>query len=224
MHDDHDHHHHHDHAHDHGDPHAPAADDAMPPPAARLLEQALRDILLDKGIITAAMVQKQIDVMDSRTPVLGATIIAKAWIDPAFRERLIAEPLPAIERETGIGMAMTGAPELRVVVNAAGVHNVVVCTLCSCYPRMLLGIPPAWYKAPDYRSRIVREPRAVLAEFGLVLEPDIEVRVYDSTADIRYLVLPERPAGTESWSQDALAALVTRDCMIGVAVPEQPAA
>lgn len=214
---------HHDHEHDHDDglPHAHAPDDPLPPRPARLLERALRELLIEKGVITAAMLQKQIDNMDSRNPALGARVVAKAWVDPAFRAELANEPLKAIERETGITMAIVGNPELHVLFNEPGVHNVVVCTLCSCYPRMLLGIPPAWYKAADYRSRVVREPRTVLGEFGLALPDDTEIRVHDSTADLRYLVVPERPDGTEGWSEEALAALVTRDCMIGVGVPEK---
>jgi nitrile hydratase len=215
-----------DHDHDHHDnrSHVHAADDAPAPRPARLLERALRELLIEKGVITAAMIQKQIDNMDSRNPTLGAKVVAKAWGDPAFRAELGTAPLEAIERETGIVMTIAGNPELRVLFNEPGLHNVVVCTLCSCYPRMLLGIPPAWYKAADYRSRIVREPRAVLAEFGLALPDEIEIRVHDSTADLRYLVVPERPLGTEGWSEEALASLVMRDCMIGVGVPQRPLA
>ncbi len=227
MHDDHDDHHHghdHDHDHDHDHPHAPAADDPAPPTEARLLEQALRELLIEKGVISAQMVQRQIDTMDSRNPALGAKIVARAWTDEAFKRELIASPLKTLERETGIGMIVAGMPDLRIVENEPGIHNVVVCTLCSCYPRMLLGIPPAWYKAPDYRARVVREPRAVLAEFGLELDAETEIRVHDSTADLRYLVIPERPAGTEGWDLESLAALVTRDCMIGVTRPELPGA
>jgi nitrile hydratase len=209
--------HDHDHGHDHG--HPPAADEPETPIDDRVLEQALRELLIEKGVLTAAMIHRQIDGMDSRTPALGARIVARAWTDPAFHAALVATPLAAIETATGMPMAMTGMPDLRVVENAPGLHNVVVCTLCSCYPRMLLGIPPAWYKAPDYRSRVVREPRAVLAEFGLIVPPSVQVLVHDSTADLRYLVLPERPTGTAGWSADALAAIVTRDCMIGTAVP-----
>ncbi|WP_226575585.1 nitrile hydratase subunit alpha [Acuticoccus sediminis] len=229
MHDDHDHEHAHDHTHGHGhghghghahDPHAPASDDPPAPRESRLLEQALRELLIEKGILTAEMISRQIDNMDSRNPALGARIVARAWTDPAFREALVADPLDTIEKETGKTMFVAGMPELRVVENAPGVHNVVVCTLCSCYPRMLLGIPPAWYKAPEYRSRVVREPRTVLAEFGVQLDSATEVRVHDSTADLRYLVLPMRPDGTEGWDLPALEAIVTRDTMIGTAVPE----
>ena len=211
THDDHDHHHDHD--------HAPASDDPPAPIEDLLLEQALRELLIEKGVLTSAMVNRQIDGMDSRNPALGARIVARAWADAAFRQALIATPLSTIAAALDMPMAMTGMPDLRVVENAPGLHNVVTCTLCSCYPRMLLGIPPAWYKAPAYRSRIVREPRAVLREFGLDLPQTTAVLVHDSTADLRYLVLPERPPGTEGWSADALAAIVTRDCMIGTAIP-----
>ncbi|WP_108659230.1 nitrile hydratase subunit alpha [Acuticoccus kandeliae] len=223
MHDDHDHPHDHDHHHGHDhDPHAPASDDPPAPRDSRILEQALRELLIEKGVVTAEMISRQIDNMDSRNPALGAHIIARAWVDPAFRAALVADPLHTIEKETGKTMFVSGMPELSVVENGPGLHNVVVCTLCSCYPRMLLGIPPAWYKAPEYRSRVVREPRAVLAEFGLTLDAGTEVRVHDSTADMRYLVLPMRPAGTEGWDLPALEAIVSRDCMIGTAVPEVP--
>lgn len=184
-----------------------------------LLEQAVRELLISKGVLTAEVIHRQIDAMDSRNPALGAKVIAHAWSDPDFRKRLIAKPLATIEATYGIPMAVEGMPDLRVVENTPGVHNVVVCTLCSCYPRMLLGVPPAWYKATAYRSRVVREPRAVLAEFGLALPDSDKVVVHDSTADLRYLVLPERPAGTAGWSEADLAAIVTRDCMIGTAVP-----
>ena len=204
---------------DHDHDHAAPADDAPELLEDVLLEQALRTLLIEKGVLTAAMIHRQIDGMDSRNPALGARVVARAWTDPGFRARLIASPLAAIEGEVGMAMAMTGMPDLRVVAHGPGVHNVVVCTLCSCYPRMLLGIPPAWYKAAEYRSRVVREPRAVLREFGVELGADVSVLVHDSTADLRYLVLPERPAGTEGWGVDALAGIVTRDCMIGTALP-----
>jgi nitrile hydratase len=218
MHDEHEHDH--DGHHHHDDPHAHAPDDPLAPQAARLLERALREMLIDKGVITAAMVQAQIDKMDSRTAAVGARVVARAWTDPAFRAQLTAEPMTAIEQDTGLTLAIVGNPELRVLFNTPEVHNVVVCTLCSCYPRMLLGAPPAWYKAAEYRSRVVREPRVVLGEFGLNIPRQKEVRVHDSTADLRYLVVPERPKGTQDWTVEALAALVTRDCMIGVANPE----
>lgn len=205
--------------HDHDHDHAAPPDDAPELLEDILLEQALRTLLIDKGVLTAAMIHRQIDGMDSRNPALGAQVVARAWTDPAFRASLVATPLATIETELGLKMAMTGMPDLRVVENAPGIHNVVVCTLCSCYPRMLLGIPPAWYKAPEYRARVVREPRAILHEFGLDLPQSTAVHVHDSTADLRYLVLPERPQGTEGWTREALAAIVTRDCMIGTALP-----
>jgi nitrile hydratase alpha subunit len=221
MHDDHDH----DHDHDYGDddhdhPHAPAADDPPAPRESRLLEQALRELLIDTGVLTAEMINTQIDRMDSRNPALGAKVVARAWTDPAFREELVREPLDTIQHFTGMPMIVAGMPELRVVENEPGVHNIVVCTLCSCYPRMLLGIPPAWYKASAYRSRVVREPRAVLSEFGVNLPHSVSVRVHDSTADMRYLVIPQRPPETAGWTEQQLAAIVTRDCMIGAAVPK----
>lgn len=203
------------HTHDHDHDHAPIED-------ARhgddeLLEAAIRELLIEKGVLSAGDVHRQIDAMDSRNPALGAKVVARAWTDPAFRERLISTPLKAIEDEFDIDMSTP--LELHVLENTEEVHNVVVCTLCSCYPRMLLGIPPAWYKATAYRSRVVRDPRGVLAEFGLTLPQDIEVRVSDSTADLRDLVLPRRPEGTEGWSEDALAGIVSRDSMIGTSVP-----
>lgn len=208
-----DHHHHHGHEHDHApivDPEGPASED-------EILETAVRELLIEKGVLSAEDVHHQIDLMDSRNPALGAKVVAKAWTEPAFRARLMAEPLETIE--AAFGMPMSGPVELSILENTPDVHNVVVCTLCSCYPRMLLGIPPAWYKATAYRARVVREPRRVLAEFGLELPGSVEVRVSDSTADLRYLVIPMRPEGTEGWDEAALAELVTRDCMIGTAVP-----
>jgi len=157
--------------------------------------------------------------MDGRVPEQGARVVAKAWTDPAFKARLLANGAAAC-RELGIDM---GATHLVVLENKPDLHNVVVCTLCSCYPRMVLGLPPDWYKSRSYRSRVVREPRAVLAEFGTGIPDHVAVRVHDSTADMRYLVLPERPQGTEGWSEERLAALVTRDSMIGVARANEPA-
>jgi len=213
---DHDHHHGHDHDHD---PHAPASDDPLPAPEDAALETAIRELLIEKGVITAEDVHRQIDVLDSRSPALGAQVVARAWMDPAFRGALMEEPLAAIEAAFDVAMTGGAFPALQVVANEPGLHNVVVCTLCSCYPRVLLGVPPAWYKAAAYRSRVVRDPRGVLAEFGTVLPADTEVRVHDSTADLRYFVLPSRPPGTEEWNETALAAIVTRDCMIGTALP-----
>jgi nitrile hydratase len=161
-----------------------------------------------------------IEQMDARSDVTGGKIVARAWVDPAFKERLLANAQEAIAE---LGIPEVDATHLIVVENTETVHNVVVCTLCSCYPRTVLGMPPEWYKSKAYRSRVVREPRAVLKEFGTDLADTVTVRVHDSNADMRYLVLPMRPPGTEGWSEDALAPLVTRDCMVGVTVPRVPA-
>ena len=157
-----------------------------------------------------------IEFRDSITPATGAQIVARAWTDPAYKKRLLADGSEAIH-EFGLDM---GGTRLVVVENTPDVHNVIVCTLCSCYPRNVLGLPPSWYKSREYRARVVREPRGVLTEFGTNLEGDVEVRVHDSTADMRYLVLPMRPAGTETMSEEELAGLVSRDCMIGVSLPQ----
>jgi nitrile hydratase len=184
----------------------------------QLMEVSLRELLVEKGVVTEEQVNATVEDMRSRTPERGAKVAARAWLDPAFKARLLQNGTKACE-ELGLDVP---ALKLLVVENTPQVHNAIVCTLCSCYPRMLLGIPPEWYKSRNYRSRMVREPRAVLAEFGLVLPEKIQIRVHDSTADMRYIVLPMRPAGTEGWSEERLAALVNRDCMIGVAVPKGP--
>ena len=178
------------------------------------MEVAVRELLIEKGILTADQVRRQVEDMDSRTPARGAAVVARAWSDPAFHRLLIADGNAAVE-----AMGFERGPyKLVVVENTRDVHNIIVCTLCSCYPRWLLGLPPDWYKSRNYRSRMVREPRAVLREFGLELPPDKTVRVHDSTADMRYLVLPMRPVGTDEWQEPELAALVSRDAMVGVAV------
>lgn len=182
------------------------------------MEIAMRELLIEKGVTTAAEVQAQIAAMDARSPADGARVVARAWVDPAFKARLLADASEAT-REMGLDI---GALRLIAVENTARVHNVVVCTLCSCYPRNLLGLPPDWYKSRAYRSRVVREPRKVLAEFGLELGEDVEVRVHDSTADMRYVVLPARPEGTQGMSEAELAALVTRDSMIGTGLARHP--
>jgi nitrile hydratase len=182
------------------------------------LEQAFREALIARGVLTDADVAERAELVYSRTPALGARVVARAWFDPAFKARLLEDGSAAV-REFGIDV---GALKLVVVADEEKVHNLIVCTLCSCYPRMLLGIPPDWYKSIAYRSRAVREPRAVLDEFGLTLPADVAVRVHDSTADMRYLVLPLRPAGTEDLDEAACAALVSRDAMIGVALPRAP--
>ena len=182
--------------------------------------EAVQALLIENGILAADEVRRQVEEMDDRSPALGAKVIARAWVDPAFKARLLADARSAI-LELGIDFRQEAA--LVAVENAAKVHHVVVCTLCSCYPRGLLGYPPDWYKSLNYRSRVVVEPRNVLREFGLELPTDVEVRVLDSTADMRYLVIPVRPAGTEGKSEEELADLVTRDSMIGVAQARIPA-
>jgi nitrile hydratase alpha subunit len=220
---DHDHdHHHHDHGKPHGHPHSPPApdDDDGYDRYEVLLQTAIRELLDEKGIISAEELHRQIDYQDSLTPAIGGKIVAKAWTEPDFKTKLLADPLRAINES--FELDITTPLDLVVLENTPTVHNVVVCTLCSCYPRMLLGIPPAWYKSLDYRSRVVIEPRKVLAEFGTVLPDDVEVRVSDSTADLRFLVLPNRPAGTEGMTQAQLAELVSRDSMIGTAIVSAP--
>ena len=182
----------------------------------QLMEVSLRELLVEKGIVTEVQVAEEVEAMRKRSPAIGARVVAKAWTDAGFKARLLADGTQGCT-ELGIDVA---ALKLVAVENTPEVHNVVVCTLCSCYPRMLLGIPPEWYKSRNYRSRTVREPRAVLSEFGLQLSEGIKIRVHDSTADMRYLVLPMRPAGTEGWSEERLASIVTRDSMIGVGVPK----
>ena len=203
--------HDHDHDHDHLPDDAPKVHSYY-----RLLGRAIQELLIEKGVITADEIRRMIELRDSITPASGGKIVARAWSDPAYKQRLLTDGSEAI-REFGLDMGVT---RLAVVENTKGLHNVIVCTLCSCYPRNVLGLPPSWYKSREYRARAVREPRAVLEEFGTHLPDHVEVRVHDSTADMRYLVLPMRPEGTEHMSEDALAELVTRDCMIGVAVPQ----
>lgn len=215
----------HDHDHPHSDGHAaphrhpplrPDQDDTIT--YWRAMEIAVRGLLIDKGILSADDIRRQIEDMDSRTPLQGARVVAKAWTDPEFRELLLADGNAACET---LGIE-GGVYKLVVVENSDNVHNVIVCTLCSCYPRWLLGLPPDWYKSRNYRSRVINEPRDVLKEFGTEIAGNTVVRVHDSTADMRYLVLPRRPAGTDGWSEDKLAALVTRDSMIGVAFATKP--
>ena len=178
----------------------------------RRMQSAVEELLILKGIVTPEDLQRQVDAMDSRSYERGAKVVARAWVDPAYKARLLGNGSAAAEE---IGLEV-GPLKLIVVENTPQVHNVIVCTLCSCYPRMLLGIPPEWYKSREYRSRVVREPRAVLAEFGTRLPDDTDIRVHDSTADMRYMVLPMRPGGTDGWDEARLAGLVTRDSLIGV--------
>jgi nitrile hydratase len=204
----------HGHHHHHDEDLAPSSD-AKVHSYYRELGLAIKALLIEKGIVTPDEIRRMIEFRDSITPATGAQIVARAWTDPAYKQRLLADGSEAIH-EFGLDM---GTTHLVVVENTPKIHNVIVCTLCSCYPRNVLGLPPAWYKDRAYRARTVREPRAVLSEFGLTLSDSVEVRVHDSTADMRYLVLPMRPAGTDNMSQTQLADLVTRDCMIGVTVP-----
>lgn len=184
--------------------------------AYEVLEEAVRSLLIEKGVLTNAEIAAQVDLMDSRSPALGAKVIAKAWADPAYKKHLLADTRAAL---ADVGIDIGTLADFRTVENTPKVHNVIVCTLCSCYPKLLLGIPPAWYKSLAYRSRVVIDPRSVLDEFGVRLKSTVEVRVHDATADLRYLVLPMRPKGTEGWSEEKLAAIVTRDAMVGTAVP-----
>ena len=182
------------------------------------MELAVSALLIDKGYFTAADMAGEIDAMAKRTPEIGAAVVAQAWTDPDFKAQLLADGTAACE---SIGLDM-GPTRLMVVESTDAVHNVIVCTLCSCFPRMLMGIPPDWYKSENYRSRVVREPRVVLQEFGTEPGEGVDVRVHDNTADMRYLVLPKRPDGTEGMSREELAKLVTRDSMIGVKIVEAP--
>jgi len=184
----------------------------------QLMEVSLRELLVEKGVVSEQAVSDAVEDMRRRGPETGARVVARAWADAEFKRQLLANGTHACQA-MGIDVPAT---RLVVVENTPQAHNVIVCTLCSCYPRMLLGLPPDWYKSRNYRSRVVREPRAVLAEFGLRIADDVTIRVHDSTADMRYLVLPMRPAGTEGWDEARLAAVVSRDCMIGVAVPTIP--
>lgn len=184
----------------------------------QLMEVSLRELLVEKGIVSQEQIDAEVENMRSRDPSRGAFVVARAWVDSNFKKQLLADGTAACQQ---LGLDVP-ALKLVVVENTPEVHNAVVCTLCSCYPRMLLGLPPDWYKSRPYRSRMVREPRAVLEEFGLSLPLDVSIRVHDSTADMRYLVLPMRPQGTEGWTEERLASIVTRDAMIGVSVPRAP--
>ncbi len=203
----------HDDGHPHGHPHEELRHESSPW-AARI--RAVEELLVEKGVFTHEEVQAQIAYMEARTYENGARLVARAWVDPDFKARLLADPKAAAAE---LGIDASGPVEFVVVENTPGVHNLIVCTLCSCYPRAILGRPPDWYKSFAYRSRAVVEPRAVMREFGLEIPDDVEVVVHDSTADLRYMVLPMRPSGTEGMGEEELAQLVTRDCLVGVAVP-----
>ena len=184
----------------------------------RALAVAVEELLVENGVLTAGEIARQVAAMDARTPARGARIVARAWTDAGFRARLLADAGAAAE---ALDIPTDGTP-LVAVENTPDAHNLVVCTLCSCYPRAILGLPPEWYKSAAYRKRAIREPRAVLREFGTVIPPGVAVRVHDSTADMRYLVVPERPAGAEGWPEADLARLVSRDSMIGAARARDP--
>ena len=182
--------------------------------------KALEKVLVDKGLVDPTAIDALVDRYENKVgPQNGARVVARAWTDPAFKARLLENGTEAIAE---LGFTGMQGEDMVVVENTPGVHNLIVCTLCSCYPWPVLGLPPVWYKAPAYRARAVRDPRGVLAEFGTHVDENVEVRVWDSTAEVRYLVLPERPAGTEGLSEDELADLVTRDAMIGVTSLEAP--
>ena len=205
---------HDDHDHDHDHAHDPIGREGEPAAASRV--RVLEDLLVEKGVLTHDEVRAGIDWLVSRTPAHGAQLVARAWVDPSFKERVLTD---ARQAALELGLDPGEAPQVVALENTPDVHHLVVCTLCSCYPKALLGPPPDWYKSLPYRSRAVADPRGVLAEFGLELDDDVEIRVVDSTADVRYVVIPQRPPGTDDMHEDALAALVTRDSMIGVARP-----
>ena len=186
----------------------------------RRMQSAVEELLILKGVFSGIDVDRQVAAMDSRDPGRGAKMVARAWIDPDYKKRVIQDGSTAAKE---LGMEV-GPLRLIVVEDTPQVHNVIVCTLCSCYPRMLLGLPPEWYKSRNYRSRVVREPRKVLAEFGTRIADEVEIRVHDSTADMRYMVLPLRPSGTDKFSEEQLAGLVKRDDLIGVTLVSPPAA
>ena len=203
-------------AHDHGHHHP------QPQPPVALRTQALESLLIEKGLLSTDAIDRVVAVYEKDLgPLNGAKVVARAWVDPQYKQRLLQDAVAAVA-EFGFG-GMQGE-HMKVVENSDKIHNVVCCTLCSCYPWTVLGLPPVWYKSPAYRSRVVKEPRAVLREFGLELDPTIEIRVWDSSAELRYMVLPQRPAGSEQLSESQLAALVTRDSMIGVAKVTLPRA
>jgi len=205
----------HDHEHDHAE-----ISQTERPGYYEIMEIAVRELLVERKLIGADEIRRQIEVLDSRTPALGAKVVARAWVDPAFRTRLLANGRTACEEEFGI--TFYDDTQLVVLENTDKVHNLIVCTLCSCYPRPVLGLPPDWYKLKPYRARAVSEPRAVLAEFGTLIPDDVEIHVADSTAMVRFMVLPKQPAGTDGYTEEQLAALVTRDTMIGVVPVSAP--
>ena len=216
---DHDHEHHH-HQHDDDDDVQEHREHGAPLSAVELRVRALESLLVDKGLVDPAALDQLIDTYETKVgPRNGAKIVARAWVDPAFKRRLLEDGTAAVAEHGFVGRQ---SEKLVVIENTRDVHNMVVCTLCSCYPWAVLGLPPVWYKSAPYRSRAVIDPRGVLSELGTPVPAEREVRVWDSTAEIRYMVLPERPAGTEGLSEEQLAELVTRDAMIGVATVPAP--
>jgi nitrile hydratase len=203
---------------DHGHATTTVQDDP-PPSYYEVMETSVRELLVEKKVIGADEIRRMLEVMDTRTPALGAKIVARAWVDPEFKARLLANGRTACEE---LGIDFFEDTQFLVLENTEKVHNLLVCTLCSCYPREILGLPPDWYKQKPYRARAVKEPRALLAEFGTAIPDDVEIRVNDSTAMLRYMVLPQRPEGTENFTEQQLASLVTRDAMIGVVRANTP--
>jgi nitrile hydratase alpha subunit len=208
------------HAHDHGDhqhdDHAPVNEhDDGPPGEYELMSRAMQELLEEKGVLTAEQVRRRMEIFEEDFPYRGSRLVARAWHEPEFKKRLLDDGKAACA-EMGIDLEVD---RLIAVENTPEVHNVIVCTLCSCYPRALLGMPPTWYKSRNYRSRVVFEPRAVLKEFGTELPDSVTVRVHDSNADMRYVVIPMRPKGTEGWTEEQLAEILTRDTLVGVTVP-----
>ena len=204
------------HGHDHDHPPARGRDHEEGPPSEHeILSRAMQELLEEKGVLTAEQIRGRMEQFDQDFPTRGVRVVAHAWVDPEFKRRLLADGKAACS-EFGIDLE---ADRLIAVENTPEVHNVVVCSLCSCYPRALLGMPPTWYKSENYRKRVVRDPRGVLKEFGTVLPESVTVRVHDSNADMRYVVLPMRPARTEGWSEERLAQFLTRDALVGVSIP-----
>ena len=204
------------HDHDHSpERSADRSFDTGAPSEYEIMSRAMQELLEEKGVITAEQVRARMEQFDADFPHRGSRVIAHAWADADFKRRLLADGKRACA-EFGIDLE---ADRLIAVENTPTVHNVIVCTLCSCYPRALLGMPPTWYKSENYRRRVVREPRAVLREFGTLIAENVTVRVHDSNADMRYVVVPMRPAGTEGWSEEKLASIITRDALVGVTVP-----
>ena len=208
------------HDHGHGHEHDGHSHERREKSAVELRAEALEALLAAKGLVSADAIDAVVSYYENDVgPQNGARVVARAWADPAYRERLLTDGTAAVKEFGFTGFQLN---TLVAVENTPSVHNVIVCTLCSCYPWPVLGLPPTWYKSAPYRARVVSEPRAVLREFGLELPPEVELRVWDSTAEVRYLVLPERPAGTDGWSEEALARLVPRDAMIGTAKALEP--